>query len=138
MPGKVNPTQQEAMVMVCVQVIGEDDAAAFAGSQKQFRAQRDAPDPSSTISCTPQASSAMPAKSSGISSVEATSLNRKCVDETVGRSLMLVAAVRDRSGRSCHCSSGAIGRCSMQLHRRTGTRRQTTCQQAQRSASGTM
>src|SRR5579862_5199728 len=26
MPGKVNPTQQEAMVMVCIQVIGEDNA----------------------------------------------------------------------------------------------------------------
>jgi hypothetical protein len=25
-------------------------------------------------------------------------------------------------GRSCHCSSGAFGRRSMQLHRRTGTR----------------
>jgi hypothetical protein len=29
MPGKVNPTQQEAMVMVCIQVIGEDNAVAF-------------------------------------------------------------------------------------------------------------
>ena len=33
MPGKVNPTQQEAMLMVCTQVIGEDMAVAFAGSQ---------------------------------------------------------------------------------------------------------
>jgi fumarate hydratase, class II len=33
MPGKVNPTQEEAMVMVCIQVIGEDNAVAFAGSQ---------------------------------------------------------------------------------------------------------
>ena len=36
MPGKVNPTQQEAMVMVCIQVIGEDTAVAFAGSQGNF------------------------------------------------------------------------------------------------------
>src|SRR6516165_9201617 len=36
MPGKVNPTQQEAMVMVCIQVIGEDNAVAFAGSQGNF------------------------------------------------------------------------------------------------------
>src|SRR5258708_34560964 len=36
MPGKVNPTQQEAMVMVCIQVIGEDNAIAFAGSQGNF------------------------------------------------------------------------------------------------------
>jgi fumarate hydratase, class II len=36
MPGKVNPTQQEAMVMVSIQVIGEDNAVAFAGSQGNF------------------------------------------------------------------------------------------------------
>jgi fumarate hydratase, class II len=33
MPGKVNPTQEEAMVMVCIEVLGEDAAVAFAGSQ---------------------------------------------------------------------------------------------------------
>jgi len=33
MPGKVNPSQEEAMVMVCLQVMGEDSAVAFAGSQ---------------------------------------------------------------------------------------------------------
>ena len=36
MPGKVNPTQEEAMIMVCIQVIGEDNAVAFAGSQGNF------------------------------------------------------------------------------------------------------
>src|SRR2546421_5198310 len=36
MPGKVNPTQCEAMTMVCVQVIGNDTAIAFAGSQGNF------------------------------------------------------------------------------------------------------
>ncbi len=36
MPGKVNPTQEEAMVMVCIQVMGEDTAVAFAGSQGNF------------------------------------------------------------------------------------------------------
>jgi fumarate hydratase class II len=33
MPGKVNPTQAEALAMVCVQVLGHDTAVAFAGSQ---------------------------------------------------------------------------------------------------------
>ncbi|PZD70511.1 Fumarate hydratase class II [Acaryochloris thomasi RCC1774] len=33
MPGKVNPTQCEAMTMVCVQVIGNDAAIGLAGSQ---------------------------------------------------------------------------------------------------------
>jgi fumarate hydratase class II len=36
MPGKVNPTQCEAMVMIGIQVIGEDNAVAFAGSQGNF------------------------------------------------------------------------------------------------------
>jgi fumarate hydratase class II len=33
MPGKVNPTQAEALTMVCVQVIGNQTIVAFAGSQ---------------------------------------------------------------------------------------------------------
>lgn len=33
MPGKVDPTQCEAMVMVCIQVLSEDTAIAFAGSR---------------------------------------------------------------------------------------------------------
>ena len=33
MPGKVNPTQCEAMIMVCIQVFGNDTAVAMAGSR---------------------------------------------------------------------------------------------------------
>ena len=36
MPGKVNPTQEEAMVMVCIQVMGNDNAVGIAGSQGNF------------------------------------------------------------------------------------------------------
>ncbi len=36
MPGKVNPTQAEAMTMVCVQVMGNDTAVGFAGASGQF------------------------------------------------------------------------------------------------------
>ncbi len=36
MPGKVNPTQSEAMTMVCAQVMGNDGAIMFAGSQGNF------------------------------------------------------------------------------------------------------
>ncbi|GIW73227.1 MAG: fumarate hydratase class II [Planctomycetota bacterium] len=36
MPGKVNPTQAEALTMVCVQVMGNDAAVGFAGSQGNF------------------------------------------------------------------------------------------------------
>ena len=33
MPGKVNPTQSEAMIMVCIQVYGNDTAVAMAGAR---------------------------------------------------------------------------------------------------------
>ena len=33
MPGKVNPTQSEAMIMVCIQVYGNDAAVAMAGAR---------------------------------------------------------------------------------------------------------
>ena len=37
MPGKINPTQCEALTMVVVQVFGNDHAVAFAGSQGNFQ-----------------------------------------------------------------------------------------------------
>ena len=36
MPGKVNPTQCEAMTMVCTQIVGLDAAVSFAGTQGNF------------------------------------------------------------------------------------------------------
>ena len=36
MPGKVNPTQAEAMLMVCIQVIASDVAMTFGGAQGNF------------------------------------------------------------------------------------------------------
>jgi len=36
MPGKVNPTQPEALTMVCTQIMGNDVAVSFAGSQGHF------------------------------------------------------------------------------------------------------
>jgi len=37
MPGKINPTQAEALTMVAVHVFGNDHAVAFAGSQGNFQ-----------------------------------------------------------------------------------------------------
>lgn len=92
MPGKVNPTQCEAMVMVCIEVIGEDTAVAFAGSQGNFELNAMRPVIINNF-----------LHSAGILgdacekfrrfSVEGTRLNRKRIDETVGRSLMLVTAL---------------------------------------------
>ncbi|QQO16796.1 class II fumarate hydratase [Bradyrhizobium diazoefficiens] len=92
MPGKVNPTQCEAMVMVCIEVIGEDTAVAFAGSQGNFELNAMRPVIINNF-----------LHSAGILgdacdkfrrfSVEGTRLNRKRIDEAVGRSLMLVTAL---------------------------------------------
>ncbi len=40
MPGKVNPTQSEAMTMVAVQVMGNDTAITRSRLARQFRTQR--------------------------------------------------------------------------------------------------
>jgi hypothetical protein len=37
MPGKINPTQCEALTMIAVQVFGNDAAVAFAGTQGNFQ-----------------------------------------------------------------------------------------------------
>ena len=37
MPGKVNPTQCEAMTMVCAQIIGNDTAITFGGAQGHYQ-----------------------------------------------------------------------------------------------------
>ena len=92
MPGKVNPTQQEAMVMVCIQVIAEDNAVAFAGSQGNF--QLNAMRPiiiNNFVHCARILGDVC--EKYRTFSVEGTRLNRRRIDETVGRSLMLVTAL---------------------------------------------
>jgi fumarate hydratase class II len=37
MPGKINPTQCEAMIQICTQIFGLDAAVAYAGSQGNFQ-----------------------------------------------------------------------------------------------------
>ena len=37
MPGKVNPTQCEAITMVCAQVMGNNTTVSIAGSQGNFQ-----------------------------------------------------------------------------------------------------
>jgi fumarate hydratase class II len=92
MPGKVNPTQQEAMVMVCIQVIGEDNAVAFAGSQGNFELNAMRPIIINNFLHSARILGDACDKLRRFS-VEGTRLNRKRIDEMVGRSLMLVTAL---------------------------------------------
>jgi fumarate hydratase class II len=97
MPGKVNPTQCEAMVMVCIQVIGEDTAVAFAGSQGNFELNTMRP---LVINAFLHAARVLGDASNNLRrfSVEGTRLDRARIDEMVRRSLMLVTALSPAIG----------------------------------------
>jgi fumarate hydratase class II len=92
MPGKVNPTQCEAMVMVCIQVLSEDSAIAFAGSQGNFELNAMRPVIISNFlhSATILADACAKLRQYCI---EGTQLHRDQVDSYVNRSLMLVTAL---------------------------------------------
>src|SRR5215469_16214947 len=92
MPGKVNTTQQEAMLMVCIQIIGEDNAVAFAGSQGNFELNTMRPIIINNFLHSARILGDACDKL-GRYSVEGTRLNRKRIDEMVHRSLMLVTAL---------------------------------------------
>jgi fumarate hydratase class II len=97
MPGKVNPTQCEAMTMVAVQVIGNDTAVGVAGSQGNFELNVFKPMMIFNLLHS--------ARLLGDSCrdfrrflVEGLQVNREHVAEGVGRSLMLVTALSPRLG----------------------------------------
>jgi fumarate hydratase class II len=92
MPGKVNPTQQEAMVMVCIQVIAEDNAVAIAGSQGNFELNAMRPIIINNFLHSARVLGDASEKLRQFS-IEGTRLNRPRIDELVSRSLMLVTAL---------------------------------------------
>jgi fumarate hydratase, class II len=92
MPGKVNPTQCEAIVMICIQVIGEDNAVAVAGSQGNFELNAMRPIVINNFLHSARIL-ADGCEKFRTFSVEGTELNRERIAELVGRSLMLVTAL---------------------------------------------
>jgi fumarate hydratase class II len=92
MPGKVNPTQCEAMVMIAIQVIGEDNAVAFAGSQGNFELNAMRPIIINNFLHSARIL-ADGCEKFRTFSVEGTELNRDKIDAYVGNSLMLVTAL---------------------------------------------
>jgi fumarate hydratase class II len=92
MPGKVNPTQCEAMVMVCIQVLSEDSAIAFAGSQGNFELNAMRP---VIISNFLHAATILADACDKLRQycIEGTELNRDQIGTYVNRSLMLVTAL---------------------------------------------
>jgi fumarate hydratase class II len=97
MPGKVNPTQCEAMTMVTVQVLGNDAAIAFAGSQGNFELNVFKP-----VMIFNFIHSATILSDASVDFrrflVEGLRADRKRIGELVTRSLMLVTALTPRIG----------------------------------------
>jgi fumarate hydratase class II len=92
MPGKVNPTQCEAMVMICIQVIGDDSAVAFAGSQGNFELNAMRPIIINNFLHSARIL-ADGCEKFRVFSVEGTLLNEKRIAQHVQNSLMLVTAL---------------------------------------------
>ncbi|MFS0732979.1 class II fumarate hydratase [Microbacterium sp. 1P10UB] len=109
MPGKVNPTQCEAIVMISIQVLGDDSAVAFAGSQGNFELNAMRP-----IIINNFLHSAR-ILGDGVHkfltySVEGTELNEKKLSSYVGESLMLVTALSPIIGyqNAAHIAENAL------------------------------
>jgi fumarate hydratase class II len=97
MPGKVNPTQCEAMTMVCVQVMGNDVAITIAGSQGNFELNVFKP----LIIYNFLHSTMLMAHSCGLFTkycVEGIEPNREQLRRNVENSLMLVTALSEPLG----------------------------------------
>jgi fumarate hydratase class II len=92
MPGKVNPTQCEAMVMVCIQVLADDSGIAFAGSQGNFELNAMRPVIIANFLHSAVILADACAKLRRYC-IEGTQLHREQVESYVDRSLMLVTAL---------------------------------------------
>ncbi len=97
MPGKVNPTQQEAMVMVCLQVIGEDSIVAAAGAQGNFELNAMRPIIINNVRHCARILGDACDKLRRYS-VDGTVLDQDRISDYVGRSLMLVTALSPQIG----------------------------------------
>ncbi len=108
MPGKVNPTQEEATIMVSIQVLAEDSAVAFAGSQGNFELNTMRPIIVNDVlhSARILGDAATKFAKYSIAGIE---LDRARVEQYVGESLMLVTALSpvigyDRAAAIAHAA----------------------------------
>jgi fumarate hydratase, class II len=97
MPGKVNPTQSEAMTMVCCQVIGNDTAIAVAGSQGNFELNVFKPVMISNYLRSARLLADV-CRTFREFAVEGIKANRERIADLVGNSLMLVTALTPKIG----------------------------------------
>ena len=109
MPGKVNPTQCEAVVMIAIQVIGDDTAVAFAGSQGNFELNAMRPIIINNFLHSARILGDGCEKFRTFS-VEGTKLNEKRIAHYVAESVMLVTALSPVIGyeKSAHIAQKAM------------------------------
>lgn len=97
MPGKVNPTQAEALTMVCAHVMGNDAAVGFAGSQGHFELNVYNPMMSYNVLQSMQLLGDA-ASSFTDNMVEGTKANTDRIEKLMKESLMLVTALAPTIG----------------------------------------
>ena len=97
MPGKINPTQSEAMTMVCAQVFGNDAAVAFSGSQGAFQLNVYKPVMLHNVL---ESAELLADASRSFNDFAAVGIepNRKVIQEHLDESLMLVTALNPHIG----------------------------------------
>jgi fumarate hydratase class II len=97
MPGKVNPTQSEAMTMVCVQVFANDTAVAFAAASGNFELNVYKPVLIDNFlrSCRLLADASVSFREHCAEGIEP---DRARIGDLMGRSLMLVTALNPHIG----------------------------------------
>ena len=97
MPGKVNPTQCEALTMVCAQVIGNDVAIAFGGSQGHYELNVFKPVMAANLLQSAQLIGDA-CKSFEAHCASGIQPNRNVINELLNNSLMLVTALNTKIG----------------------------------------
>ena len=97
MPGKVNPTQCEAITMVCAQVMGNDVTISVAGTQGHYELNVFKPVMAANIIESAQLIGNA-CESFTVNCVNGIEANQKRIDELVNNSLMLVTALNTKIG----------------------------------------
>ena len=97
MPGKVNPTQCEALTMVCAQIIGNDTTISFGATQGHFQLNVFKPVMASNLieSCKLLADACNSFNTNCLKGIKA---NKKVIQEKLNNSLMLVTALNTKIG----------------------------------------
>ena len=97
MPGKVNPTQCEALTMVCAQVMGNDMAVSVAGAQGHYELNVFKPMMAKNILESARLLGEG-AVSFAVNCVDGITVNESRINELVDNSLMLVTALNTKIG----------------------------------------